>query len=173
MASTIQKQRLRIKVADGYNIIYLETSADLVVGLDTALATKVDKVSGKGLSANDFTDALLTKLNGVAANANNYSHPTYTARTGVPTDNATPGFGGTFKVTQPVSDGSGHITGMNERTITIPNATATTSAAGLMSAAQVTSLAAKMDKKIPDDSVANSYYVLGVDNGALYYEETT
>jgi len=31
--------------------------------------TKVDKVTGKGLSTNDFTDALETKLEGVAAGA--------------------------------------------------------------------------------------------------------
>ena len=64
-----------------------------------------------------------------------YSHPSYTARTGVPTANQTPAFGGTFTVTQPVSDATGHITAMNSRTITIPNAVATQSAAGLESAA--------------------------------------
>lgn len=34
-----------------------------------ALAQKVDKVSGKGLSQNDFTDALKTKLDGIASGA--------------------------------------------------------------------------------------------------------
>ena len=34
------------------------------------VSNKVDKVSGKGLSTNDFTDALLSKLNGIAAGAN-------------------------------------------------------------------------------------------------------
>lgn len=34
-----------------------------------ALDGKVDKVSGKGLSANDFTDAYKTKLDGIAAGA--------------------------------------------------------------------------------------------------------
>lgn len=75
------------------------------------------------------------KLDGVATGANSYSHPTYTARTGVPTANQTPAFGGTFSVTQPVSNATGHITAMNSRTITIPNTTATEYAAGLMSAA--------------------------------------
>lgn len=37
--------------------------------------TKVDKINGKGLSANDFTNALLNKLNGVAEGATNYAHP--------------------------------------------------------------------------------------------------
>ena len=34
-----------------------------------ALAQKVDKVSGKGLSQNDFTNALKTKLDGIASGA--------------------------------------------------------------------------------------------------------
>ncbi|WP_414705097.1 hypothetical protein [Pseudomonas sp.] len=37
--------------------------------MTNALANKVDKVAGKGLSTNDFTAALLTKLNGIAAGA--------------------------------------------------------------------------------------------------------
>lgn len=40
------------------------------------LPKKVDKVEGKGLSTNDFTDELLNKLNGIAEGANNYEHPT-------------------------------------------------------------------------------------------------
>lgn len=63
-----------------------------------------------------------------------YTHPSYTAREGVPTANQTPAFGGTFFVSQPVSDGTGHISAMNSRTVTIPKTEATTSAAGLMSA---------------------------------------
>jgi hypothetical protein len=44
-------------------------NAENVVGLDTLLADKVDKVEGMGLSANNFTDTLLEKLNGIAAGA--------------------------------------------------------------------------------------------------------
>ena len=80
------------------------------------------------------------KLDGVAAGANAYAHPAYTARTGVPAANQTPAFGGTFSITQPVSDGSGHITGMNSRTVKIPNNAASASAAGLMSAADKSKL---------------------------------
>ena len=69
-----------------------------------------------------------------------YTHPSYTARTGMPTANATPMFGGAVSITQPVSDGKGHITAMNTRTITIPDDTATTSTAGLMSASDKTKL---------------------------------
>ncbi|MCM1219094.1 MAG: hypothetical protein NC548_31820 [Lachnospiraceae bacterium] len=45
------------------------TEADTLAGL---LANKVDKVSGMGLSTNDFTDALLTKLNSLS----DYTLPT-------------------------------------------------------------------------------------------------
>lgn len=69
-----------------------------------------------------------------------YTHPTTTARTGVPTSNQTPGFGGTFTVNQVSNDAAGHVTAITSRTVTIPNATATTSASGLMSAADKTKL---------------------------------
>lgn len=44
--------------------------------VDSRLNNKVDKVSGKGLSTNDFTTALKTKLEGIEEGANNYVHPT-------------------------------------------------------------------------------------------------
>tara|TARA_B100000212_G_scaffold261468_1_gene201350 strand:- start:11621 stop:14065 length:2445 start_codon:yes stop_codon:yes gene_type:complete len=40
-----------------------------IAGLQTALDSKVDKVAGKQLSENDFTSALLAKLNGIALGA--------------------------------------------------------------------------------------------------------
>lgn len=46
-----------------------------------ALAKKVDKEDGKGLSTNDFTTAEKTKLAAVAENANNYVLPAATAET--------------------------------------------------------------------------------------------
>lgn len=42
----------------------------------SALGKKVDKVEGKSLTSNDFTDVLKAKLDSVAENANNYSLPT-------------------------------------------------------------------------------------------------
>lgn len=41
----------------------------------TALDKKVDKASGMGLSTNDYTDEDKAKLDGIEANANNYSLP--------------------------------------------------------------------------------------------------
>ena len=43
--------------------------------VNTALAKKVDAVSGKGLSTNDFTAAYKSKLDGIATGANNYTLP--------------------------------------------------------------------------------------------------
>lgn len=43
--------------------------------VNTALSNKVDKVSGKGLSTNDFTAAYKSKLDSIAPNGNNYSLP--------------------------------------------------------------------------------------------------
>lgn len=43
--------------------------------VNTALSNKVDKVSGKGLSTNDFTAAYKSKLDSIAPNTNNYSLP--------------------------------------------------------------------------------------------------
>ena len=44
--------------------------SDNVTGLEALLNNKVDKVEGKELSSNDFTDALLSKLNGITEGAN-------------------------------------------------------------------------------------------------------
>lgn len=41
---------------------YIGTHEDVSDALNTAIGGKVDKVEGKGLSANDFTDALKAKL---------------------------------------------------------------------------------------------------------------
>lgn len=99
-----------------------------------------------------------TKLGGIAAGANAYTHPSYTARTGKPTANATPAFGGTFTVSQIKSDATGHVTSATDRTVTIPNTEATTSAAGLMSASDKSKLdgIATGANKITVDSALSS-----------------
>ena len=48
--------------------------------VNAALGNKVDKVSGKGLSTNDYTTTEKNKLAGIAAGANNYTHPAHTAQ---------------------------------------------------------------------------------------------
>lgn len=66
----------------------------------TKLASKitetfVEKETGKGLSTNDYTAAEKEKLEGIAENANNYSHPVHTAKAS-----------GLYKVTV---DANGHV----------------------------------------------------------------
>ena len=60
-----------------------------------------------------------------------YTHPQYTALTGVPNAQQSPAFGGTFQVSQPFCDALGHVTQLYPRIVKIPNAVASTSAAGL------------------------------------------
>lgn len=47
----------------------ITTNQGVIEQLNAAIGNKVDKVDGKGLSTNDFTTALLTKLNGIAEGA--------------------------------------------------------------------------------------------------------
>lgn len=101
------------------------------------LSGKVDKVAGKGLSTNDFTDAEKKKLGGIAEGANNYTHPTHTAYSSA-----------LYKVTV---DAEGHVIAAVKATksditaLGIPGSdtkydNATTTNAGLMSAADKTKL---------------------------------
>lgn len=53
----------------------MENNQNVIEALDSAIGTKVDKVSGKGLSTNDYTTEEKNKLSGISSNANNYSLP--------------------------------------------------------------------------------------------------
>ena len=98
--------------------------------VNSALDNKVDKVTGKGLSTNDYTTDEKTKLAGIATGANKYTHPSYTAKSS-----------GLYKV---AVDSTGHISGTTAvakadiTALGIPSTNttyvnATTSTAGLMS----------------------------------------
>lgn len=97
---------------------------------NTKVNSSINNLSVSGTTVtftkNDGTTDTITTQDTV------YTHPTYTKRTGVPTANQNPDFGGTFTVSQPVSDTTGHITAINSRTITVPGNVATESAKGLM-----------------------------------------
>lgn len=105
--------------------------------VNSALNGKVDKVSGKGLSSNDYTTTEKNKLSGIAEGANKYIHPSYTAKSSA-----------LYKV---AVDSTGHISGATPVTksditdLGIPSkdttyGEATTSAAGLMSATDKTKI---------------------------------
>ena len=88
-----------------------------------------------------------------------YVHPTYTARTGKPDSNKTPGFGDTVTVSQITSDSTGHVTAVNDKTIKIPDTEASTSAHGLMSSAdkiKLDGIANEANKTIIDNSLSDS-----------------
>lgn len=115
--------------------------SNVIVGSTTVAADSATDtltlVAGNNVTITpDATNDKIT----IAAKNTVYTHPSYTARTGVPTANQTPAFGGTFTVSQPVSDSTGHITAVNSRTVTIPSTAATTSVAGLMSSSDKTKL---------------------------------
>lgn len=93
----------------------------------TALAGKVDTETGKGLSTNDYSDAEKTKLAGIEAGANNYSLPTAASGT----------LGGVKVGSNLAIDANGVLSGNYSN--------ASSSAAGLMSAADKTALDAKPD----------------------------
>lgn len=52
-----------------YGIATTDDVLEAMTSVGLTVDNKVDKVTGKGLSTNDFTDALLNKLNGIDANA--------------------------------------------------------------------------------------------------------
>ena len=93
----------------------------------TALTGKVDTETGKGLSTNDYTDTEKTKLAGIEAGATNYSLPTAAAGT----------LGGVKVGSNLAIDANGVLSGNYSN--------ASSSAAGLMSAADKTALDAKPD----------------------------
>ena len=110
------------------SILNLDGLDHLLDKLDEKFDKKVDIVSGKGLSTNDYTTDEKTKLAGIASGANKYSLPTASSST----------LGG-VKTTSTVTSNSGHIAcpiidGVpyykDTNTIYSP---ATTSANGLMS----------------------------------------
>lgn len=89
-----------------------------------------------------------------------YTHPSYTARTGKPTGNLTPAFGGTATISQITSDATGHVTGATDRTITIPSTLSNGSGtAGLI----------KTSSTVTSNS---GYTACPVISGVPYYKDT-
>lgn len=76
--------------------------------MNTALGNKVDKVSGKVLSTNDYTTAEKNKLAGIATSANNYNLPAATTSVlgGVKTSTGITNSSGTISVTYGTAAGT-------------------------------------------------------------------
>ena len=103
---------------------YVQTNRDTlnalgissISGLQAALNGKQNTESGKGLSANDFTDLLLQKLNGIAAGAQVNVKPNWSAAAGTdaeilnkPTDLTNLGIHDVTELRDVTSTGSGAI----------------------------------------------------------------
>lgn len=123
----------RVTWANGVTALSAEHMNNIEDGIEDLIEYKVEKETGKGL----YPDTDKTKLAGIEAGAQ--VNRTYTAVTGKPTAAASPGFGGTFTVSQVVQSSTGQVS-VTDRVITIPSTDATTSAHGLMTAADKTKL---------------------------------
>lgn len=100
---------------------------------------KVDKVKGKELSSNDFTDAYKTKLDGIAAQANKYVLPTATAEIigGVKVGANITYSNGTISLSKAnVTSALGYIPPTADTKVTINNTLTSTSTTEALAAAQ-------------------------------------
>lgn len=69
------------------------------------------------------TNTTYTAGTGLSLSGTKFNHTnSVTARTSATQSTASPGYGGTFKVTEPLYDAQGHITGVSQATITFPAA---------------------------------------------------
>lgn len=64
-----------LRKPDGTDIVNIEDLNANMDILDSEVAKKVDKVAGKQLSTENYTSAEKTKLAGIEAGANKYTHP--------------------------------------------------------------------------------------------------
>lgn len=99
-------------------------------------ATMVSKLNGIASGATKTTISATAPISASASTgAVSITHNTsgVTAQAYGETGNKTPGFGSTFSVPSFTVDATGHVTVAGSHTVKIPNAAATTSAAGLMS----------------------------------------
>jgi hypothetical protein len=81
--------QMKNKNGSGWDDLYPKTKPENVIGLDTVLGEKVDKITGKGLSTEDYTTAEKTKLTGIATGAQVNRTIATQAQAEAGTDNAT------------------------------------------------------------------------------------
>ena len=148
------------------------------VAVAEALALKVDKVDGKTLTSNDFTSALLSKLNGIAEGANKYVHPTHTAHS----------TSGLYKITV---DALGHVTSATAVTkeditklgipaITVDDAMSDTSTNPVQNKVVNTALSNKQDKfadvtnpgicKVTMSNSGQTYFCNNASASGIYFD---
>ena len=128
--------------------------------VDAVVENKVDKVEGKGLSTNDYTNAEKSKLSGIEANANNYVHPTTAGSKHIPAG------GSAGKILGWASDGTAQW--VDDQNTQYSDATTTTH--GLMSAADKAKLnsVAAGATNVSVDSALSGVSTNAIQNKAVY-----
>lgn len=119
------------KLLDGNGLLF--ALQGFMTKMTALLGNKVDKVSGKGLSTNDYTTAEKEKLSGIAAGANNYTLPAASGTTlgGVKTGSNITNTDGTLSLTKAnVTAALGYTPPMKDTNTWTPFKGATASAAG-------------------------------------------
>lgn len=122
--ATTEAERVKDELLNGAGDAYdtlQELSEEIIANdgaiaaLEAVAATKAAKatkiIAGAGLTGGGTLEADRT-----IAHSNSV-----TARTSGTQNTATPGLGGTFKITEPKYDAQGHITGIHQATITMPD----------------------------------------------------
>ncbi|MCC8169717.1 MAG: hypothetical protein LIO59_05055 [Oscillospiraceae bacterium] len=110
----------------------IEAEATKCEAADSKLQSNINtEVSAREAADADLQEQI-DAINEVAS-GETYVHPTYS--TTATTTTSAPAFGGTFTAIDTITTDNGHTTAKRTKTVTIPSAVATTSAAGLMSAA--------------------------------------
>ena len=99
-----------------------------------------------------------------------YTHPSGTEKTGNPTANQTPAFGGTFTTTQFTTNATGHVVSATDRTVKIPNTAASANAAGLVNTGAQTFAGNKSFNGVVDFNGASA---VGTAQGRNIYAGTT
>lgn len=154
-SATIRGELTKANVTDalGYTPPATDTTYSVVSTTADGLAPKRSGTTTKFLR-DDGTWAVPPDTNTV------YTHPAYTVRTGKPTANQTPAFGGAATVSQITSDATGHVTAATDRTITIPSTLSNgTGTAGLI----------KTSSTVTSNS---GYTACPVISGVPYYKDT-
>lgn len=130
-----------VQVGDTYRVITAGTYAgqtceigDLIIATATTPTWTVAQTNIDGAITSISSGTGISVTGSGASRTVALASGVATAGSKGDTTNQTPTWGGTFKVTSETIDTYGRTTALAEHTVTIPNATATTSAAGLMSA---------------------------------------
>jgi len=96
MAGIIEvKDQGKLRIYDADNSHYIDivvpssVTANRTITIPDASFTVPSAVGDGGLTTNDFTDADHSKLNGIAASANNYVHPNHSGEVTSSADGAT------------------------------------------------------------------------------------